>query len=230
MRRACCQVIATLLMVSLCAWLCRAEASTGSQTFSLAHPWRHRLDEHSYCFEQKTTFSASRFEPGRKQLYEWSCGPAALANLLSVFFGCPIDENAVAAEDSPKPGRRATLAELLESARRLGFGAAVYLMDVGLLQLALTELCVPMIGLLCEPEGHFVIAAGLVHRDILVFDPSLGYRLLSEGDLRDRWSGFALVVDPGTERIDACSARIADLVHRFEQRRDFLDEPAWIIP
>jgi ABC-type bacteriocin/lantibiotic exporter with double-glycine peptidase domain len=164
-----------------------------------------------------------------------------LANLLSVFFGCATDEDAVTdqgaardgydavAEDSLEPGRRASLGALLESARRLGFDAAVYQMDAALLQLALAEVRVPVIGLLRESAGHFVIAVGQVYGDTLVFDPALGFRILPQKHLLEKWSGFTLVVDPGAERIDVCSARVPSLIDRFEQRRRFLDELAWIV-
>jgi len=241
MGTTCCRAVATLLAALLSLWTRQAEALTPPQALSCSHSWCNQFSRHPQRFEQTTSFYESRFEPGRKQLREWSCGPAALANLLSVFFGCPTDENAiiekgaaargdtVGAEAPPQSGRGSSLAALLESARSLGFDAAVYLMDAALLQLALAEIRVPVIGLLRESAGHFVIAVGQVRGDTLVFDPALGFRLLPEKQLLDRWSGFTLVVDPGTERIDACGATVASLIHGFEQRRRFLDELTWIV-
>ncbi len=242
MKRAHCQAVVTLVVALLCVWSWQAKASTSPQALSCAHSWCNQLRGYAYCFEPTTSCSELRFEPGRRQLSEWSCGQAAMANLLSVFFGCLIDEDAIieksaapdddalAAQDSRTSGRRSSLADLLESARRLGFDAAAYFVDAALLQLVLAEIRVPVIGLLRGSVGHFVIAVGRVHGDTLLFDPALGFRLLPEEQLLDRWSGFTLVVNPGTERIDACSARAASLIHRFEQRRMFLDELAWIAP
>lgn len=77
---------------------------------------------------QVTSWWATRFYPGKPQTHEFSCGPAALANLLSVFFGLAVDEAAII-QDGIEQDRGVSLHYLLESARSLGFQAAVYRMD-----------------------------------------------------------------------------------------------------
>lgn len=175
------------------------------------------------------SLSAIRFHPCVKQSHGSSCGFACLANLLSVFIGYAADESSIErARDGSESADGSSLLSLLDSARRLGYEAKAYRMDVGLLQTVLTEIGIPVIGLYHSPTAHYVIAVAPVCDGILVFDPASGFSVLSRSQLLGRWSGYALIVDPGLDRLDTCLAATAAFARRFEGRHERLDGLDWI--
>lgn len=178
---------------------------------------------------QVTSWWATRFYPGKPQTHEFSCGPAALANLLSVFFGLAVDEAAII-QDGIEQDRGVSLHYLLESARSLGFQAAVYRMDAGVLLRILQEVGVPVIGVLVEPVSHFIIAIAQVTDGLLIFDPGVGFTAISLRQLCERWSGYALVVDPGSQHITMCKAMAALLANRSEARSQLLSQLSRFAP
>lgn len=179
--------------------------------------------------EMINSLSATRFYPCARQSHESSCGSASLANLLSVFIGFAVNESSVErATADTEYDRGSSLYSLLDSARRLGFTARAYRIDVGLLRMVLAEVGLPVIGLYDTPTAHYVIAVAPVCDGILIFDPASGFSVLSQSQLCSRWSGYTLIVDPGVERLDRCRAATTAFAKRFESRYRHLDELDWI--
>lgn len=176
---------------------------------------------------ERTSFNETRFLPGRQQTHSSSCGPAALANLLNIFFDLRIDEASII-EDMPVQSQGTSLYHVLSAARRLGFQAAVYKMDSELLVRALRKIEVPIIGILHEPVNHYIIAVAPVAEGLLIFDPSTGFVVLPQHHLSWRWSGYTLVVDPGPERIDKCRAITEEFIRKHLARDELLSQLQWI--
>lgn len=178
---------------------------------------------------ERVSLWATWFHPGSPQTHESSCGPAALTNLLRIFFDVAIDEASII-QDEPEHGRGSTLYRLLATAKSLGFEASAYRMHADLLFQVLDEIGIPVIGVLAEPVGHFIIAVAQASDGLLIFDPAVGFTVIPKRQLSERWSGYALVVDPGSERIARCRAITVSMVDRSKARRELLSRLHWITP
>ena len=136
-----------------------------------------------------------------RQRFDFSCGSAAIATLLTHHYDRPTPEQ-VAFREMWNTGNR-------EAIRKVGFSMfdmKKYLVSVGLpaegYRLTVDELAAlerPSIVLL-DLKGfkHFVVVKG-VHGDrILVGDPMLGLNQYSKADFAKVWNGIALAISkPG---------------------------------
>jgi len=144
-----------------------------------------------------TSLKEARFKRVVKQEYDFSCGSAALATLLSFHYEMPVSETEVFTEMF-KVGDQQRIEKygfsLLDMKQYLdhhnlradGF-------RVGLDRLS--ELGVPAIGLI-ETQGykHFVVIKGVKQGRVLVGDPARGTRTIPYEEFVSIWNGIAFVV------------------------------------
>ena len=132
-----------------------------------------------------------------RQRWDFSCGSAALATLLTYHYGRPTTENLTFARMWDAGDQKAI--------RKAGFSMLdmkSYLTSIGLsaegLRIGpegLAELKRPAIVLL-DLNGfkHFVVVKGVRDGQVLVGDPMLGIKEYAERDFLKLWNGIALVV------------------------------------
>jgi uncharacterized protein len=134
-----------------------------------------------------------------RQQYDYSCGSAALATLLTHHYGRPTGEATIfqsmfAAGDQAKI--RAVGFSLLDMKRYLesrGLKADGYRWTMADLQRAAS----PAIALITVGNyRHFVIIKGFRHGKVLVGDPAQGLKLYALDDFRKVWNGVVFMVDP----------------------------------
>lgn len=142
-----------------------------------------------------TSLRDMRFKTVIPQQYDFSCGSAALATLLTHHYGLPTTEREafdVMYARGDQEQIRAQGFSMLDMKR--------YLAEVGLrsdgfrLPLEkLEELRVPAIALV-EIEGyrHFVVIKGIREEGILVGDPALGVKAYSRAEFLHIWSNDIL--------------------------------------
>ncbi|QYF95889.1 C39 family peptidase [Massilia sp. PAMC28688] len=160
---------------------------------------------------------AARFGHTLRQQYDFSCGSAALATLLSYHYGYPISEQEVFAH-MYQQGDRASIGKagfsLLDMQRFLaarGFKADGFQLPLARLEQAR----LPALALVAEKGyRHFVVIKGIAGNRVLLGDPSRGTRALSVADFTRIWIGSLLFVihGPGSERVrfnDAADWRAA---------------------
>lgn len=130
------------------------------------------------------SMQARRFARTVHQQFDYSCGSAAVATLLSYQYGDPINEQAVFSAmwkngDQSKIRREGF--SLLDMKRYLdahGFEANGYQAPLS----KLAQVGVPAIVLVSEHGyNHFVVVKGLSHGRVLIGDPSVGARTLPVG-------------------------------------------------
>ena len=131
------------------------------------------------------------------QKYDFSCGSAALATLLTHHYGTPVNEQAVFEEMFARGDRRKIESEgfsLLDMKRYLaarGFEADGFEQPLE----KLGEVGVPAIVLVNENGyHHFVVIKGLKDGRILVGDPAKGTRALPRKDFDAMWHNRLLFV------------------------------------
>ncbi|KAB7624393.1 C39 family peptidase [Alkalilimnicola sp. S0819] len=159
------------------------------------------------------SYAEQRFRDVVKQQYDFSCGSAALATLLSYHYGLATTEQAVfqAMYEAGDPARiRREGFSLLDMKRYLqarglnadGFRISLErLGQVGVPALALVNL---------QGYQHFVVVKGVRAEEVLVGDPSLGLRSMSREAFEAAWNGIFFVVRDRLELARASFNRPGD--------------------
>lgn len=139
----------------------------------------------------------ARFVSTLRQQYDFSCGSAAVATLLSHHYGQKVDEAAVFQAMFERGNR--------DKIRREGFSMLdmkLYLDSRGFtaagVEATLDELAkanVPAIALINESGyAHFVVVKGLRPNEVLVGDPAAGTRVIPRRDFERYWMNNILLV------------------------------------
>jgi uncharacterized protein len=144
-----------------------------------------------------TSLKEARFRRVIKQEYDFSCGSAALATLLSFHYEMPVSETQVFTEMF-KVGDQKRIEKygfsLLDMKLYLehhdikadGFRVSLARLD---------ELGVPAIALI-ETQGykHFVVVKGVKAGRVLLGDPARGTRTVPYAEFVSMWNGIAFVI------------------------------------
>lgn len=158
-----------------------------------------------------TSLKQIRFRGTLRQQYDFSCGSAALATLLTYHYGFPVSEQQVFEHmylhgDQKKIRKEGfSLLDMQRFLARRGFRADGF-------QLPLEQLVsagLPAIVLLNDKGyQHFVVIKGIDGNRILVGDPASGARALSRAAFEAAWVGQLLFVIhgyPGQARFNAAA-------------------------
>ncbi len=138
-----------------------------------------------------------RFQKTLHQQYDFSCGSAALATLLTHHYNFPVSEQDVFREmftrgDQAKIKKEGfSLLDIKNYLANHGFDADGYVAELNKLSVAK----VPAIVLVKE-QGyfHFVVVKGLRDGRVLIGDPSSGTRVISRNKFADIWANNILFV------------------------------------
>jgi predicted double-glycine peptidase len=138
-----------------------------------------------------------------------TCGPAALATLLTFYLDDPVTEAEMVALTGTDRKTMSKMSELVNASHARGHKANGYCLgeynkdDGSCRRPKLPDLLgmierrgVPVLVHFKEPTQHFVLAVGGVGDFILVADPAHGEVAMHLSDFLRRWDGFVLVVTP----------------------------------
>ena len=144
-----------------------------------------------------TSLKEARFKGTIRQQYDFSCGSAAVATLLTYQFGQPVSEAEVFAKMYARSDRRKVQREgfsLLDMRRY--FQSRGYRADGFELPLdKLLEERVPAIVLINQRGyRHFVVIKGLRDNRVLIGDPSAGTRTIPRDRFERIWDNRVLFV------------------------------------
>jgi len=131
------------------------------------------------------------------QQYDFSCGSAAVATLLTYHYDRPVTERDVFLKMYEVGDQ--------ERIQQLGFSLLdmkLYLESIGLradgfrVDLErIEETGVPLIALVnIRGYKHFVVIKGVSRETVLLGDPAVGKRVISRTDFLDIWDGVAFVI------------------------------------
>ncbi|HXZ00187.1 MAG TPA: C39 family peptidase [Stellaceae bacterium] len=131
------------------------------------------------------------------QAYDFSCGSAAVATLLTYHYGHPILETSVlkamfeVGEQEKIKKEGFSLLDMKRYLASIGFRAEGY--QVGLDKIA--EVGVPGIVLI-KTKGylHFVVLKGIRGDSVLLGDPALGAKFVSRAEFTSMWNGIFFVI------------------------------------
>lgn len=146
------------------------------------------------------SWKETRFNATVRQQYDFSCGSAALATLLTYHYGYPVSEQLVFEQMFIKGDQQKIRQQgfsLLDMQRFLavrGFHADGFELPLE----KLLEARLPAIVLVSDQGyNHFVVIKGIADGRILLGDPSSGTRTLSIERFRQLWSNKLLFVIHG---------------------------------
>jgi uncharacterized protein len=168
-----------------------------AQSRALADPPNLTLQSGGTFSVPVTSMKAIRFRNTVHQQFDFSCGSAALATLLTHHYDYTVGEQDVFKEMYER-GDQAKIAKegfsLLDIKNYLadrGFEADGYVAELEQLQQAR----VPAIALIQENGyHHFVVVKGLRNRRVLIGDPSAGTRALPYTRFKEMWSNGILFI------------------------------------
>ena len=148
-----------------------------------------------------TSYVALRFKQIVKQGYDISCGAAALATLLTYYYGVKVSEKDVidgvfaksTDEDKKKINAYGfSMLELKHFGESLGFASGGFRIDdVN----KLAKLKVPALTLITiRGYAHFVVLKGISRGQVIIADPAFGNRSRPLDRFAQEWDGVILVL------------------------------------
>lgn len=144
-----------------------------------------------------TSLKEARFRATMRQQFDFSCGSAAIATLLTHQYGVAVTEQVVfesmfATGDQQKIRREGfSLLDMKRFLRSRGFDADGFVQPLD----KLAEAGLPAIVLVAEKGyHHFVVVKGLRDGRILIGDPATGTRSMSRTNFESIWVNRLLFV------------------------------------
>jgi predicted double-glycine peptidase len=143
------------------------------------------------------SFQERKFSTTIKQEYDFSCGSAALATLLTFSYQKPVVESDVFASMFLNGNQLEirqygfSLLDMKEYLARQGLPSGGFKAPLS----KLAEVRVPAIVLINENGyRHFVVIRGIEDHKVLLADPALGLRAESIPEFQKQWSGIFFIV------------------------------------
>ncbi len=149
----------------------------------------------------------ARFRNVIKQAYDFSCGSAALATLLTYHYANPVGEQAIFSDmyqqgDQEKIKREGfSLLDMKLYLARRGINSDGFRASLDKLH----EVGIPAIALITtRGYRHFVVVKGISEAEVLVGDPALGAKTYKRDEFEKIWNGILFVV---TQDIEVAKTR-----------------------
>lgn len=153
-----------------------------------------------------TSIKEARFKKVIKQQYDFSCGSAALATLLTHHYGYDVTEQDVFDSmilfgDEQKIRRYGfSLLDMKEYLDREGFTANGFKAPLD----AFVQAKVPGVALInLRGYLHFVVVKGVTRTEVLIGDPAAGVKTYPRSEFEAMWNGVAFVIMNKTEMAKA---------------------------
>ncbi len=143
------------------------------------------------------SLQARKFETVVRQAYDFSCGSAALATLLTYHYDRPVTEGhvfdamwAVGDQQSIR-SKGFSLLDMKLYLESIGLKADGYRVPLNKLK----EVGVPIIALIVRKGyAHFVVLRGIADHYVVLGDPSLGAITVPREEFEKQWNGIAFVI------------------------------------
>ena len=153
-----------------------------------------------------TTFAERRFKTIYKQQYDFSCGSAALASLLTYHYDDTVDEQSVFTDmyqngDQQKIQKQGfSLLDIKLYLERRGYRSDGFKINLD----QLVNANVPALTII-NNNGylHFIIIKGVNNEEVLVGDPALGVKVMPRDEFEAMWGNRILFLIHGKKDIAA---------------------------
>ncbi len=143
------------------------------------------------------SFQGRKFSTTVRQEYDFSCGSAALATLLTFTYHLPSTESDVFTSMFLNGDQKViekqgfSLLDMKNYLTRIGLPSGGFRASLA----KLAQIRMPAIVLINEHGfRHFVVIRGIEHGQVLLADPAIGLRTESTHDFQQQWSGIFLII------------------------------------
>lgn len=143
------------------------------------------------------TMLEKRYEGVNEQKYDYSCGSAALATLLSQFYEYPVGEQEVLSamyevgDQATIKKRGFSLLDMKKYLKSIGYRAEGYRAPLD----KLVKADIPAIVLInTKGYSHFVVVAGIVEESVLLLDSAKGKKIVSKNEFHEQWNGILFII------------------------------------
>ena len=184
------------------------------------------------------SFRDLRYQGAIPQTSDYSCGAAATACLLEVYYGIPTTEAEIlemaerqmlARGEEPGFAHGLTAYDLKTASKALGLDMAGYELTHAQLEDYFERGGLPLIAHVTKPQSHYLVVVGMTAQHVLLSDPAWGRYVAPARELADArgMSGVFLVPLPTTqEALHARGIQVSALewmrtrVHRLSDLRE----------
>jgi predicted double-glycine peptidase len=144
-----------------------------------------------------TSQKEARFQTVLEQQYDFSCGSASLATLLTFHYADPVSEEEIFKSmydtgDKEKIQREGfSLLDIKNYLSRRGYKSDGFKTSLDKLQ----EIGIPAIVLIDQKGyAHFVVVKGVTANEVLLGDPSRGVRRVDRTEFESMWGGLLFLI------------------------------------
>lgn len=178
--------------------------------------------------ELASAYRDIRFKGVTGQTTDFTCGPAALATLLTHYYGTPVTEQVFterAMADMAARGKEVTegltLLSLKNALTPENITSAGYKLNLTQLRKVM-ETGLPVVANVQYPRGHYYLVLGLDEENVLLADPSWGVRSQPIANFLNAWNGVVLVPQPNAAQAEVARQEVSAQMLKYRERLERL--------
>ncbi|WP_293908976.1 cysteine peptidase family C39 domain-containing protein [Deinococcus sp.] len=178
--------------------------------------------------DASTTYRELRYQSVIGQTADFTCGPAAIATLLTHYYGQPVTEQSVTERSVAEMNARGkqvteglTLLSLKKVLEEEQVTSAGYKLTLEQLRTVMAA-GLPVVVNVVYPRGHYYLVLHVDERTVLIADPSWGVRSQPLPNFLNAWNGVVLVPRPDEAQATRARAEVAAQVSKYQERLERL--------
>ncbi|WP_144012309.1 cysteine peptidase family C39 domain-containing protein [Deinococcus sp. LM3] len=162
------------------------------------------------------------------QTSDFTCGPAALATLLTHYYGRPVAEQTLterSVADMQARGKEVvegiTLLSLRNALGSESISSAGYKLTLEQLRVVLAQ-GLPVVANVVYPKGHYYLVLAVDDQNVLLADPSWGVRSQPIRNFLNAWNGVVLIPEPSESEVTQARTQVALQLSKYRERLERL--------
>ncbi|PIG97331.1 peptidase C39 bacteriocin processing [Deinococcus sp. UR1] len=175
-----------------------------------------------------TTYRTLRYASVVGQTTDFTCGPAALATLLTHYYGRPVSEETFterSVADMQARGKEVveglTLLSLRNALTTESVSSVGYKLTLEQLRVVLAQ-GLPVVANVVYPKGHYYLVLAVDDQNVLLADPSWGVRSQPIRNFLNAWNGVVLIPEPSEVEATQARTQVALQLSKYRERLERL--------
>ncbi|MBI0446898.1 C39 family peptidase [Deinococcus sp. DB0503] len=171
-----------------------------------------------------TDYRTLRYQSVVGQTTDFTCGPAALATLLTHYYGRPVSEATFterSVADMQARGKEVvegiTLLSLKNALTTESVSSAGYKLTLEQLR-GVLEARLPVVANVVYPKGHYYLVLAVDDHNVLLADPSWGVRSQPIESFLNAWNGIVLVPQPNEAEAAQARVQVEQQLSKYRER------------